>query len=37
MNTELLKGKITELKKLMRESGIGEGGELEQLESRIQA
>ncbi|MCL2319753.1 MAG: acetyl-CoA carboxylase carboxyltransferase subunit alpha [Treponema sp.] len=37
MNTELLQEKIAELKKLICESGIEAAGELEQLESKVQA
>ena len=37
MNTELLRDKITELKKLFQESGIESTEELELLENRIQA
>jgi len=36
-NTELLRERIAELKRLVRESGIETSGELEQLESKVQA
>ena len=37
MNTELLQDKITELKKLVQESGIETAGELEHLENKVMA
>jgi len=37
MDSDLLQEKILELKKLMQESGIESSGELEQLESKVQA